>query len=245
MSTCTQEVPFFCTWLNWLYFSPACVSAITAALLDHKSQFKPVHGILFYSDFPPSQSYWFIVFQTSSQTIDQTFQPAVDHRDSFFTPWTLSIPHKWPLITPVLLTHTSMSVTVSKARGNPRIPVSQLPSGFILIQCLYPSVRHGAAFPISSLLFISFFSSSVRLRHWNIIDKKEIWHLNVTRVQILQMCRFYSPWLVATLLTSTSRLLLERRHLPVGDGGEGWGDIRLSFVEPRLRNHVLMLLMRW
>lgn len=104
--------------------------------------------------------------------IDQTFQSAVDHRDSFFTPWTLSILHKWPLITPVLLTHTSTSVTVSKARGNPRIPVSQLPSGFILIQCLYPSVIHGAAFPFSFFLFISFSSSSERLQHSNTIDKK-------------------------------------------------------------------------
>lgn len=118
----SSEVPLSSTWLNCLYFSITSVSPVTAALLHHKSHLEPCMEFCPTPIFHPANPTDLLSSKLPASSIDQTFQPAVDHRDSFFTPWTHSIPHKWPLITPVLLTHTSESVTVSEARGNPENP---------------------------------------------------------------------------------------------------------------------------
>lgn len=158
-----------------------------------------------------------------ARPIDGTFQPAVDHRDSFFTPWTLSIPHKWPLIT-LYCWNTLLRVWLYPKPGEIQtIPASQHSSGFILKQCPYPSVRSGITFPFPVLHFfqplLNFYSLAItRFSHRNTLDEKEKWHLSVTRVPILQMGRFPSLWLVATLFTSTSLLPLDRRHLCVARG---------------------------
>lgn len=223
----SSEVVLSSTWLNWSYFSLASVSPITGSQITVQVhawnsvllRFSTRPIVLIYcppnfqpadrSDFPAScRSQRFILHSLDFLHLSQM---AIDHSctaDTHFHECDCiqsgGNPEN-PCVTASIWLHPdSMSISISEEWHHISLPSPAfLPSWTKHLQSCYCMIL------------------APKQNRW-----KEIWHLSVTRVHILQMGWISSLWLVVTLLTSKSHLPLDRRHLPFGDAGKGWDDIR-------------------